>query len=782
MKPLFSVVLTTFAFSACLSPSAFAADITFSAATTLTGENDVLNAGELAYGYNWSNANVTANGVTFTGTNVTTGSPTGGGVSLTSSGPLTFTANSFVTGAAPYAAFSTAYKDLLKGASYRDFTGSTITVQLNNLKTGHLYAVQTWGNDARGAGVGRSATINGGANTVTLDYNTGDVDGSPGQYTIGRFTADAATDTFTLTSNNVGIEAVQVRDITGAWSGAASATWNATDVNFAGGSYNTITSLATPVTTVGFADTDGLGNAVTNKTISVVTGGISVGSMEFQNTTAGGAYILNGPGALTVSGDIIKYNTGAATISGPVVFSSGATHALEVRTGSTDLAIGGVISGSNLTLNLKGSGVSGDGNVTLSGTNTYTGTTNIVSGRIDVINSSAFGTSAVNVANGGEIFFSGGTNYANNFTLNGGFGFATNPGDRVSLRLAGNTISGSITLATGTDSSIATNANSGTLSGKITGAGALTIGSTVNTNGSTGRIVLTNATNDWSGGLSITRNNSANTFATTIAQLGASNVITNSNSVTFQNGAYSVLDLNGFNETVDLLSSAATGDGKIINSSGTASVLTIGGGNATTATFSGSISNTGTITTTSTAITETGSGGGISLVKIGASTQILTGSSNYTGSTTVTGGVLALGASNALTGGGAINLNGGTLDGRSFSNSLGLLALQASSTLHVDAGGVLAFADSSEISWDTASLIEITGAFVAGNGTGIGSLRFGTDQTGLTAEQLAKFSSAGYTNFQLDSLGYLTAVVPEPSSSILVATGLLGFAVRRRRA
>ena len=92
---------------------------------------------------------------------------------------------------------------MLAGSPYN--SGAAATITLKNLTTGSQYAVQVWLNDSRIYGQGRAGTVTGGSgNTVTLDYNstdTSNANGGVGQYSIGTFTADATSQTFTITGS-----------------------------------------------------------------------------------------------------------------------------------------------------------------------------------------------------------------------------------------------------------------------------------------------------------------------------------------------------------------------------------------------------------------------------------------------------------------------------------------------------------------------------------------------------------------------------------------------------
>lgn len=174
-----------------------------------------------------------------------------------------------------------------------------------------------------------------------------------------------------------------------------------------------------------------------------------------------------------------------------------------------------------------------------------------------------------------------------------------------------------------------------------------------------------------------------------------------------------------------------------------------------------------------------GAGGLAAVNKVGSGTFTVTGAQGYTGGTTITAGTFAIGASDVLQNGGKITLAGGTLAINSgFTDTVGVLDLDASSTISIGSGATLIFADSNTQDWGGFSL-SISGTFVSGS-----SIKFATSG-GLSSGQLAQISSNGYTNFGLDGSGFLTAsAIPEPSTFAIIAgfavLGATGF--RRRRA
>ena len=109
-----------------------------------------------------------------------------------------------------------------------------------------------------------------------------------------------------------------------------------------------------------------------------------------------------------ITGAIVDVSGNSHEITLPVVLESDIT-----INGSGDLLIAGVISGSyNITKNDSGI-------VTLSGNNTYTGTTTINSGTVKANNLAAFGTGAI-VVNAGGTLNKNGYALANSITNNGG--------------------------------------------------------------------------------------------------------------------------------------------------------------------------------------------------------------------------------------------------------------------------------------------------------------------------------------------------------------------------
>jgi len=190
--------------------------------------------------------------------------------------------------------------------------------------------------------------------------------------------------------------------------------------------------------------------------------------------------------------------------------------------------------------------------------------------------------------------------------------------------------------------------------------------------------------------------------------------------------------------------------------------------------------------TVSSAITD--SAGTTNLIKSGSNTATLSGSSSYTGTTTVSAGTLlvtgALGSSGSSTG--VVSVNSGASLG-------GTGEIYGSVTF--DGGSYLAIQN-------IADPLKVTGTVTFGTGFGIDNLT-GIDWDALDigthtliSDTSTTFSLANIDNFGIDnkvSVGSMDrfayfengslalVVIPESSTTLLSAGGLLALALRRRR-
>ncbi|MCX6876758.1 MAG: hypothetical protein NTW21_23550 [Verrucomicrobia bacterium] len=307
-----------FGFSALLIPmavsllallaagSAGAAAITWDPPVTIAGDTDVSTTGSAVFAYDWNSSAQTVNGVSFTAP--------GTGVTMTNFYGVPY--NGFGTSLAESDTFTTAYKNILTGGLFTDTTRPA-TVTLNNLVAGDSYQVQIWVDDSRGFALGRTETVtSGGGNTVTLNFPCNSL-GDPGQFTIGTFTADAATQPITLNGNaSSQINAIQLRSLTipivgnlGYWNGINGSAWDsATTSNWC------LNPATDPLSNGTFADAlalttnkayfgdvyfyDSISQAVTQDSVTVAAGGVSAASVYFVSSSVNYTLSSASPAAL----------------------------------------------------------------------------------------------------------------------------------------------------------------------------------------------------------------------------------------------------------------------------------------------------------------------------------------------------------------------------------------------------------------------------------------------------------------------------------------------------
>jgi hypothetical protein len=213
---------------AALSPLAVqGAVITWATPQNISGDSDVLTQGTLVLAENLGKVptTTTVNGVTVTAapgyTTGGTGSNPMGSVYFSSGGASANDAAFGSTFYTNFAALSTAYQTLLAPTLYSLGTGFKNS-SLQNLTVGKKYAVQIFVQNMRGD-ANSSTVIWDGANltgnSVTLSPTTnivgfGDKANGRGQYVIGTFTADATSQSLTLSGAGTSIfNAYQVRAV-----------------------------------------------------------------------------------------------------------------------------------------------------------------------------------------------------------------------------------------------------------------------------------------------------------------------------------------------------------------------------------------------------------------------------------------------------------------------------------------------------------------------------------------------------------------------------------------
>jgi autotransporter-associated beta strand protein len=432
----------------------------------------------------------------------------------------------------------------------------------------------------------------------------------------------------------------------------------------------------------------GNGTTVSSGATLELQGGISVGAGETLNLTGtpsgtlrnvsgdntyGGLLTLQYNGYLYVASSIFS-DAGSLTISNTGTI--GGVYGPLTLGGDGDITVASIISSATASTLTK----TGTGRVTLSGSNSFTGTTTVSAGTLEIRNNSALGTTAggTTVNSGAVLRLAGGlTNVAESLTVNGtgisNDGALQNFSDT-------NVVTGAITL--GSAARINSNGGTLTINGNISGSGkALTAGGAGNT--TIAGVIGTGSgtlTKDGSGTLTLSGSNTY-TGITTISEgtLSASSIVVSGGHSNLGNATSAVvLGSASTKGTLSYTGNDATFTrGFTINAGGGEIDVTTSG--QTLSIGTNGISDGGALTiggAGNTSIMSVVSGSG-PLTKTGSGTLTLSGQNTYTGGTTVNAGALNITTTGSLDSG--VSVAGGTLDGGGTID--GAVAIGSSGTL-----------------------------------------------------------------------------------------------------
>ena len=397
-----------------------------------------------------------------------------------------------------------------------------------------------------------------------------------------------------------------------------------------------------------------------------------------------GNNIINGNVTMSSGGGatLLTSNAGSITVNGNISLNTSGRN-LDFAGNGIGIINGAIANGS--TTQMPVIQQSGTGTWTLNGTNTYTGSTQIQAGTLQVGNSSALGlgfTNPITTANStksnqvssGATIDLNGTNVGNQQiqiagTGNGGAGALINSNTAATAIIGSGLASASITTATG--------ASSGTVTVSGGGSGATV---TANLGVTASSFTISSGSDVYSGAPTVTIGGGGGSGATATAILTGGSVTgltitsagtgyTSTPTVAFSGGTVTSGSVapsgtgNSTNFVVNSISITNVGSGYSVPTftDGTAAFAPAGGG--VVLTDNASVGGPGNIRV------DGGVSGTGQLTKVGAGTLLLSNSNAYMGGTVVGGGLLQIGNAAALAGG-ALAVNSGTLDLNGFGTTV----------------------------------------------------------------------------------------------------------------
>ena len=509
---------------------------------------------------------------------------------------------------------------------------------------------------------------------------------------------------------------------------------------------------------------------------SITGGTLAVGAANSINILS--AVTVNGGTLLMSANDsVASVSLQGGTIAGSSILTS--TTPFDLRNGTVSAVLGGILVGANKTSDGTNSG----GTVTLSGANTYTGTTTVSAGTLTLGSSNVLASAGTLIVSGGTLDMGSNNNIMASVSLQNG-GIITGSGKltstssfdlqngSVSAVLAGSTVAiganktttGTVTLLGLNTYTGATTISAGTLT--LGNSNTLASGSTLVVNGSSATLDMSSHSNTVASA-SLQNNGSiigTGTLTSTAAfdlqsgsvsaVLGGSTVAIGANKTTT-----GTVTLNGTNTykgaTTVSAGTLLLGNSDALASSSTlvvsGGVFDLGGNSNTLAGVqqTGGTIQGGRLTSTTAYDVQNGTvnailAGSVGLNKTTTGTVTLNGANLYTGPTNITNGTLIVGASNTINSSSVLTVSGGTLNmganndavvSVSLQNSgsiIGTGTLTSAATFDLQSGTVNAVLDgTSGANKTTAGTVTLSGAntYTGTTTVTLGTLALGNSNT-----------------------------------------------------